>query len=221
MKHQWLAGAAFAAVSMNLGAQAPAAGQGGAPRLGLVAGLNVARLSGSDLQNTQNKMGFGGGVYVAIPVTPSFEIQPELLYTAKGVKASDAGVDAALRLNYVEIPVLARWNFTASSVTPHLYAGPAIAFKTGCTFTASGQGTSISANCADLQSGDPAVPPVTFAAVDFGVVAGGGLSFDLGGRHATVGARYNVGLKNIASSGDAKNRTLSFLASFEVPLPGR
>jgi Outer membrane protein beta-barrel domain len=218
MKHQLLVGAAFVAVSMNLGAQAPA-GQSGAPRLGLVAGLNVARLSGSDLQGTQNKTGFGGGVYVAIPVTPSFEIQPELLYTAKGVKASDAGVDAALRLNYVEIPVLARWNFTASSVTPHLYAGPAIAFKTGCTFTASAQGTSISTNCADFQSdqGDP----VTFAAVDFGVVAGGGLSFDLGGRHATVGARYNVGLKNIVSSGDAKNRTLSFLASFEVPLPGR
>src|SRR5262249_55093001 len=141
-------------------------------------------------------------------------------YSPKGVKSSDGGVDVSIRLNYLEVPVLARWNFTSSSsVTPHLYAGPAIAFRTGCSLSLSAQGASLSSECTELESDEGG--QLNISKIGFGVVVGGGLSFDLGARRATVGARYDAGLKNIVSSGEAKNRTLSILASFEVPLPGR
>ena len=136
------------------------------------------------------------------------------------MKSSDAGVEAAIHLNYVEIPLLARVNFPSSSaVTPHLYAGPSVAFKVGCSISASGNGFSASTNCDGLENDQN--QPFELATVDFGVVAGGGLGFAVAGRRATVGVRYDLGLKNIASGGggDAKNRTLSFLASFEMPLP--
>ena len=48
-----------------------------------MAGLNLARISGSDTQGAENKAGFGGGVYLAIPVTSQLEFQPELLYSAR------------------------------------------------------------------------------------------------------------------------------------------
>ena len=98
-------------------------------------------MSGKDITGASNKTGFDGGAYVAIPLSPQFDVQPELLYTRKGVKLSNTGVNADVTLGYIEIPVLARVNFTSSSgVTPQLYAGPAIAFKTSCKLSASGQG---------------------------------------------------------------------------------
>jgi hypothetical protein len=209
---------ALIASAATVAAQAPAAATGGA-RLGVSAGFNLATFSGKDIQGAENKSGFGGGVYLAIPVAPQIEFQPELLYTAKGAKSSDAGFEAAVRLNYVEIPLLARVNFpTSSDVTPHLYLGPAIAFKAGCSLSASGNGISTSAGCDGLT--DDAGQPISIAAVDFGAVVGGGLGFNVGGQRATVGVRYDLGLKNITSGGgESKNRTLSFLASFEMPLP--
>ena len=75
-------------------------------------------------------------------------------------------------------------------------------------------------NCNDIPS-SPGTASTTISTVDYGIVAGGGLSFAVGGHQATIGARYDFGLKNVVSGSEAKNRTLSFLATFEVPLPGR
>ena len=60
-----------------------------------------------------------------------------------------------------------------------------------------------------------------FKTVDVGWVFGGGLAFAAGRRAITIGARYEVGLRNITTVGDTKNRALSLVASVEVPLPRR
>ena len=98
MKREWTVGIgiALSAISTVVGAQAPSSAGFGAPRVGVVAGLNLARLTGGDdAGQVSNRVAFGGGVYMAFPVSSVIEIQPEVLYSAKGAKLSDQGVDGA------------------------------------------------------------------------------------------------------------------------------
>ena len=73
-----------------------------------------------------------GGGYLTLGLLPSFAIQPEILYSQKGYKLSGdiAGVPwvGEYRLNYVEIPVLAKFSFGVL-VKPYILAGPYYATK--------------------------------------------------------------------------------------------
>lgn len=67
--------------------------------------------------DTDARIGFVGGAFLTIHVSPTIAIQPEILYTVKGVETkfryNSNGVDQesslAFALNYVEIPVLIKY----------------------------------------------------------------------------------------------------------------
>lgn len=105
----------------------------GAKQFGIVAGVDFADLTGSDISNTSSKTGFIGGLYLAIPVGSRVDIEPEALYASKGAQDSD---DSSLKLNnnYIEIPVLIRYHFNADG-GPYLLAGPAVGFSISCKVT--------------------------------------------------------------------------------------
>jgi hypothetical protein len=77
---------------------------------GIRAGLNLASVNGDDVSfdnvSPENRVAVSGGLFAGIRVTPSFLIQPEVLYTQKGARYEAAGEEAELRLDYVEVPVL-------------------------------------------------------------------------------------------------------------------
>jgi hypothetical protein len=155
-----------------------------------------------------------GGIFAVIPTTSTFSVQPEFLFTMKGAKTSEQGITGTLKLNYIEIPVLGRFDFSASGgVKPFVYAGPAISFNVSCSAEVSGSGISISEDCEDEDIGE------SVKKIDYSGVIGGGLAFEVGGRAFAIGARYTHGFASIGENGDAKNRTLSLLASLEFPWP--
>lgn len=179
-------------------------------RIGIEGGYNSATVSGDAAVDVSHRNAFNVGATLTVPVTAMFGIQPELLFTGKGAAVpSEAG---SVKINYVQIPLLARLNLTApNAVTPYVVAGPAIAFKTSCTLEGSVNGTSASSSCDDAG--------VPTSSVDYSVIGGAGLSFTRSSYRATVGARYDYGFKNIA--GDAatiKNRVWSILVGAEVPI---
>lgn len=101
---------------------------------GLRAGLNVATIipdSDTDLVDRGAKLGFVGGVFAEVPLTSAFAVQPEVLYTQKGVSRDESG-EPDIGVDYLEVPVLAK---VALPVSPLLdldvYAGPALAIKLG------------------------------------------------------------------------------------------
>jgi hypothetical protein len=183
-------------------------------RFGITAGINSSTISGGDDgTDVSRRTGFMAGVFMVVPVTPTFSAQPEALFTMKGAKAEDAGFSATVKINYLEIPILGRFDIPATGgVKPFVYAGPAIAFKLSCSSEAHGAGISVSGDCKDT-NGDDAK---TF---DFSGVIGGGLAFAVGGRAFTIGARYTHGFSNIGEGSDSKNRTISALVSLEFPWP--
>jgi hypothetical protein len=188
------------------------------PRVGLVAGINLAKLAGKNVEGAENHTGFMGGALVSMPISTTIAFQPELLFTMKGVSASALGITSAAKINYVEVPLLLRLDIpTSAGVKPFVYAGPAVAVKASCSLEFKSQQTTISTGCDETVEGSSSDDVSTISSTDVGGILGGGLAFDVGGRVFTVGARYEIGLVNLASHGDTKNRVLSFVGTLEWP----
>lgn len=185
--------------------------------LGVFGGASFDKPGGPDATDINGSYtGFAVGAFVGFQVTPGFAIEPEALYVQKGAKTSSSSnsgtVTGKIKVPYFEIPVLAKLRIPAkggSIVSPHVYAGPALAFKAGCHVKFSQGSTSISDSC-DATSVD-----VKIKSTDFSLTFGGGV--DVG--RAIIDVRYDLGLSKIGdnSSGtgnDVKNRTLYLLAGW-------
>jgi hypothetical protein len=194
-----------------------AAAQSAAPtpsaRFGITLGVNSSTLGGSDAKDAKRRTGIMAGVLLVAPVTPVFAIQPELLYTMKGAKFEDTGVTGTLKMNYIEIPVLARFEMPSSGgVKPFFYVGPSISFKLSCDVTAEFQGQSESASC-----DDPTIGEANVKSVDYGALVGAGLAFDVSGRAFTLGVRYDHSLAKLSDDSDIKHRVISVVGTLEFP----
>jgi len=103
---------------------------------GLKAGLNVATIipdNDEDLADRGAKLGFTGGVFAEVPVASGFSLQPEVLYTQKGVSRDEP--NESIGVDYLEIPVLAKVALPVSEFLDlDVYAGPALAVKLQETF---------------------------------------------------------------------------------------
>jgi hypothetical protein len=186
--------AAASAVALSFLAYAPLQAQ----RLGIIAGGTFSQLRGLDNVKAKNRTGTVVGATLTVPVGERMSLQPELLFINKG-GALDYGAGAVdeVRLDYLEIPVLLRVEgASGGALNPHLYAGPSIGFNVGCNIASSGGGVpDVSSDC----TRDNFKPK----SVDWGAIVGAGVDLSLGGLGVTGGARYGVGLANIADDTNA------------------
>jgi hypothetical protein len=176
--------------------------------LGLKAGVNVADLSvrsddGSSV-DIDTRTTFGGGAYVQAGLGDVFALQAEALYTQRGGRSSDEGLN--LELGYVDVPMLfvARIPAGEASVMPALYAGPVVSFETACRLRSDGGAT------VDCDSGDG----FTTKSPDLSAAVGGGLDVFMGRYTLQLDVRYTHGFGDIDDSGGSdgrvQNRTWSF-----------
>lgn len=209
---------ALVAGVLTLAAVAPATAQ--STRLGIKAGLTSSTIVGDDADGAESLNGFSGGVFATFQLSPAFAIQPEVLYMSKGATLDfEDAITADLKLRYIEIPVLAKFSFGSDPLRPSVFAGPAIAFRTGCEIEVESGGISGTFDCDDDEIGDAA-----FTTTDFGGVLGVGFDYDMGGAAFVADARVGLGLSSIDDTGsdaDAKNRAWSFLVGVSFPMGGR
>src|SRR6476620_11456259 len=96
-------------------------------RFGIKGGLNVSTVVGGDVDNTKSLVGFHVGGLAEIHVVEKFFIQPELLYSTQGTKIDGPfGTDGDVKLNYLNIPVLAKYYFIENKFS--VEAGPQLGF---------------------------------------------------------------------------------------------
>lgn len=172
----------FAAVALSTSSMA----QGF--RLGVKVGGNLNKVEGQSF-NDGFKFAYHAGAFAEIDFSKKFGIQPELVWnqmggvptnfsnlynTATGFPLSSLFTsDASLKLNYLSIPVLVRYNLLGGFLT--LNAGPQF-------------GILLNQENNLLQNGQNA-----FKSGDFSMVGGVQLNILM----LRVYARYNVGLSNI------------------------
>ena len=100
-----------------------------AQQFGAKAGMNVSTISDEGFDDTKSKVGYYAGVFMNVPVSESFSIQPEVLYNNLGSKVSSTvsgtTYSSTLNLDYVAVPVMFKYK-----ATPQFYleAGPEFGF---------------------------------------------------------------------------------------------
>ena len=171
-------------------------------RGGVRVGLNLANLSGNDtadLGDTDSRAGLVVGLFGVVPINPNFAFQPELLFSQQGAKVEDGSDDATIKLDYIQIPLLARIRLGTSPSAP-VYAlfGPSFGFRTKFEVEVDDENIDIE----DQTEGH-----------DIGLVAG--VAVNAG--PAVVDARYTWGFTNLDKTGDGsdiKNRVFSVSVGF-------
>jgi hypothetical protein len=171
---------------------------------GLIGGLNIATLGGSDASgDAKTLMGYAGGVFLELNIPGPFSVEAEGLYSQKGSKYSGVVVTITDTYAYADIPILLKYFFPVPVVKPYLYAGPCYSIllsanrKTDSPYYTGGE--------TDIKD--------MMAANDLGAVVGIGARFSI----VRIDARYNFGLSTIDKNGTLKvyNRVAALYAGIE------
>ena len=184
-------------------------------QIGPKAGLNLANLNGDDVEDTDSKTGFCGGLFFMYKFSEMFGIQPEAYYTMKGAteKLDFEGttVDITYTFDYIEVPILLKLLIPIqnSSINPAIFAGPFVGFNTTAKVKAEAEGQSAEEDLEDVKS------------TEFGLAFGGGIGFPIGKNELGFDIRYVLGLSTLddsAEEADVKNSVINFNVYFGFSL---
>jgi hypothetical protein len=178
------------------------------PAFGIKGGLNFANLhfDGDDIgdETLDRRTGGVGGVFMLWPATGKLALQAEGLFSQKGAKVDEEGIEGTIKIDYLDVPVLLRLSSGSSSGTSfHVFGGPSVGFR----LKARAKGT------ADGESSDDDISE-DIERMDVGVVAGVGVEM---GR-VSIDGRQSWGLSNINKDPDdptkIKNRVFSVMVGY-------
>jgi len=175
-------------------------------KFGIKAGVVMANMSGDGwntiedmngvTMDNKSLMGMAGGLFVEFPLgTSGVSLQPEFLYVMKGAKGetTDAGDTYTVKYknDYLEIPVLIKYNFTSTgSTSPFMFVGPVAGFNIASKL----QVADPPSDRADL--GDFDIENAK--SLDLGLTIGAGLGLAMGSSgKLTFDLRYTTGLTNV------------------------
>lgn len=232
--------------------------------VGMKAGLNLATLYGNDVDVLSNvdilpdafsesidkkmKTGTSFGVFVTYDINDIFTIQPEFLFTMKGMKTEaqyegflgeTINVKETIILNYLEFPILVKVSIlTGGSVKPNILFGPALAIKSSARrkYEITGLSEEFKQIYEDFGIYTSEEVNIDVKSSDIGLVFGAGLDLRLGSGKAIIDARYTLGLINILTEirmlrgdfflpnyiivedPDIKNSVISIMIGYSFPL---
>ncbi|MCW2263061.1 MULTISPECIES: porin family protein [Sphingobacterium] len=159
-------------------------------------GINVSKQSINSISGEKMKVRFQGGLGVNIFTgIKNFSIQPEINYIGKGTTIKKDNIKKDLDLNYLELPILAKYSFGPVYVN----AGPSI-------------GLLLDKDSKLIQNYGEKLNKI-----DFGVQMGAGVALPAGPGKIIVDARYNLGLNDLGKISTIKNRGI--MASFGYAIP--
>ena len=169
-------------------------------RFGVKAGLNLANITNTEEGKMRPNFHMGG--VVEFIINDKFSVQPELIYSRQGSKVTmdiyemetKISVDAVMKLDYINIPVMAKYYIKDSF---SIQVGPQIGFivKAEGEVEASAMGMTV-------KTSESMKDEVN--SVDFGVNFGLGYELPVG---VFFDARYNLGITKVNSESfeDMKN----------------
>ncbi|SEG17699.1 MULTISPECIES: porin family protein [Parabacteroides] len=102
-------------------------------KFGIKGGVNISSVHfNKDILNSSNVTGFQVGPMIEA-MMPMFGmgIDAAVLYSQKGVDASNSINSKSLKTDYLDIPVNLKWKFGLPIVKVYLAAGPYIGFRVG------------------------------------------------------------------------------------------
>lgn len=213
------------------------------PKVGFVLSSTNAAASSDEYgwdTDLSSGTGFSFGVGYNLPVgtigSGVFSVQPELTFIQKGFKAEVSGevnigepyydfvLDQQIKLNYLEVPVLAKIEFGSSTAKFSFIAGPSFGYalggKTKGTLTLDDGYEKLKENAdGKIKFGDQ--PEDEYFTndiyfdnrLDIGLQVGAGVTIY---NKVAIEVRYGLGFTNLSDDDDSANRAIQFTVG--VPL---
>lgn len=161
-------------------------------------------------------IGAGGGFRIG---NGALTFQPEVYIVNKTTKVDENNGELRLKLEYLEIPLLAMLTIGDYKLRPFLGAGPVISLETRCRseFREAQNKDEIGCDLANNVVSDR-------KKFDYGAAAVGGLEYAISRtRKLSLEARYTHGFRNISDAEDnqaleLKNRAFSVYVGYSFPL---
>jgi hypothetical protein len=182
-------------------------------------GMAKVNLSGVDF-----KPGVSGGVFLGIKPSETFSIQPEILFSMKGMKIDIMGLaEYKWKFTYIEIPILVKKSIsTQGKVKPVFFGGPYLAFLSSAE-------DELSIPLAGLEEGGDIKD--AFSSTDFGLTVGGGIDWMMGESGKLIfDLRLSISLGDISDDtavvedflaieeGSMKNLSIFFMIGYAFDL---
>jgi len=161
---------------------------------GIKGGLNFANLAGAE-DDLDSRTGLHAGLVLdfSFPMIP-IGIESGIYYSQKGAEVSEEGLTATWKLDYIEVPVMAKLNVgPPGPFSPHLLLGPYAAYNINSELD-------VTAGAASLTDETDDFSEIT-TDIDFGGVIGIGADFNLGVTKLNVQARYSRGFIDVNDNG--------------------
>ncbi len=157
-------------------------------QFGVKGGLNISNVTvsnGFDGYSYSSLVNFNAGVFLKIPfLARGLSLQPEVLYSGQGFKGNDgsgSGGEYSEHVNYLNIPVLAKYTWP------------------GGFFLETGPQLSVKLNAKDKENGISQDISSAYNGADFSWVVG--IGFKIPESPVGFDFRYNTGILNIANDG--------------------
>lgn len=172
------------------------------------AGVTLSKFGGSDIEDAKFNLGFTLGVGFNFPIGEgAFSLQPELNFIQKGAKYEEGDYSEKLKLNYLEIPILAKATF--GEVTKfYVNVGPSLGY--GLNGKVKVKEGSLEEDF-DVNFGDE-VDEIE-KRMDVGLQLGAGVII---AEKIMIDLRYGLGLTSLNEESKVKNNVLQFTVG--VPL---
>lgn len=162
-------------------------------------GLNIANVTDAD--DVDARIGLAAGAEFEYGVTDMIGVSAGLVYSMQGYKYSEGNVDTTVKLDYLNVPILANV-YVAPGLAVKLGVQPG--FKLSSKTKIEGSGISIEGDSDDdgVKGFDLAIPV--------------GVSYQY--QNIVLDARYNWGVTKVSDDGDSKNSVFQITLGYKFSL---
>lgn len=159
-------------------------------------GLSLANVTKGD---GDIRVGAVAGAEFEYQVSDIFSLSAGALYSMQGCKGEVEGYDATVKLDYLNVPILANV-YVAKGLAVKLGIQPG--FNVTSKASVEKGGTKVTTELDDVESVDFSIPV--------------GLSYEI--NNFVIDARYNLGVSKIMDGSDSKNSVFQFTLGYKFAL---
>lgn len=161
-------------------------------------GVNIANITDAD--DADPRIGLAAGAEFEYGITDNIGLSAGVLYSMQGFKTTEEGVDCTLKLDYLNVPILANF-YVAKGFAVKLGVQPGFKLSSKAKFKGSGGSKEV-----EVEDG--------VKSVDLSIPVG--LSYQY--QNIVFDARYNWGVTKIVDDADSKHSVFQITVGYKFSL---
>lgn len=165
-------------------------------------GVNIANITDAD--DADPRIGLAAGAEFEYGLTDNIGLSAGVLYSMQGAKATEDGADCTLKLDYLNVPILANF-YVAKGFAVKLGVQPG--FKLSSKAKVKVSGTSVEVDANDIEG-------VNVKSVDLSIPVGVSYQY----QNIVFDARYNWGVTKIIEDSDSKHSVFQITVGYKFSL---